>query len=419
MAGTNAQYAALQIEKVRKAKKLPVLYEINDTFFSMIQKRDDVEKVSTRTARIPLQSAPGGNFGYASFDGQDLGRGSGIETDFAQITPVGLKIGVELTKLVEFGTNSTEKAIANGINRNLAFVMRQFRRDLDAQLMTAGNGVIGTVSSVSGSTVTLSNTPFGARLCRKNMVVQVYDSTLTTNRGSATIIQSPVNGLGATQQIVLSAVPGGTVANDVIVPDGLSGASPVGLYGLPYHHNSSTSGTWMGISRSNTYAQCDLVNANSAGLAIPFLRLAIDKIMQNIGMEEQEALKSLVWFGHMAQKAAYEEIAFSISHIEKQGGNQNFDLRFAGSTIGGIKCKWSIHSDTTRLDLVNLDSWGRVEWKEIDFLEVDNKTVFPVYGASGGIATAQLYYLITGVQYFLDNPRACSGITGLALPTGY
>lgn len=419
MAGTNSQYAALQLEKVRRAKKLPVLYSIQDTFFSLIHKREDVERVSTRTARIPLQTAPGGNFGYASYDGADLGRGSGLETDYAQITPTGLKIGVELTKLVEYATNSSEKAIQNAVNRNLAFIMRQFRHDIDSQLQTAGNAVVATVSSVAGTTITLAATPFGARLLRKNMTVQVYDATLATNRGSATIVNNPSNSLGATQSFQVDVVPPGTVGTDVIVPSGLSGASPVGLYGIPYHHNSSATGTWMGISRANTYAQCDLVNANSASLAVPFLRLAIDKIAQNIGLDEQEMLKSLVWYGHTAQRAAYEEIAFSLSHIEKSGAGQNFDLRFAGSTIGGIKCKWSNKADTTRLDLLNLESWGRVEWKEIDFLEIDGKTIFPVYGASGGIATAQLYYLVAGEQYFVDNPRACSGITSLGLPQGY
>ena len=97
MALTNAQTVAVQLEKVRKA--LPILYERDDTFFSKIMKRP-VEKVSSRTARIPLQVQPGGNFGYASFDSGDLGRGSGTAYDFAQITPVGVKLGVEVSKQV-------------------------------------------------------------------------------------------------------------------------------------------------------------------------------------------------------------------------------------------------------------------------------------------------------------------------------
>lgn len=417
MALTNAQTVAVQLEKVRK--KLPILYERNDTFYSMVHKRGDVEKVSTRTARIPLQTNPGGAFGYASFDGADLGRGSGTEYDFAQITPVGLRFAVEITKLVEYATNATDKAVADITKKNVADAMKQFRRDLDGQLQTAGNAITATISGINGNTITLTDTPFGARLLRKNMKLIFMDAAQANTRGSCTINGNVQNSLGKAQTIVVDQVPPNSIIGDVIIPDGLFGASPTGLYGLPYHHSSSALGTWMGISRANSYAQADLVAANSNGLALPFLRLAVDKIMQNIGIDEEEALKNLIWYGHRMQKAAYQEIAASLSVIHKEGGDQDIDLMFRSETIGGVKTKWSIHADPTRLDLVNLDTWGRVEWKEADYLEIGGDTVFPVYGASGGIASAYLFYLVAGEQYFIDNPRAVGGITGLALLSGY
>ena len=412
MALQNSQVVALQLEKVRP--KLPILYERDDTFFTLIQKRD-VERVSTRTARIPLQVQPGGAFGYASFDGGDLGRGSGTAYDYAQITPVGIRFAVEITKLVEYATDASDKAIENAAKRNVADAMKQFRHDLDASLQTAGNGVFGTVLGVAGNVLTLANTPFGARLLHENQNVQVYDTTLTTNRGTATIT-SVQKSLGGPQTITLSAVPAGTVATDVLVVDGVSGAQPTFIYGIPYHHNSSTAGTWMGISRANPYAVANGVNANNAALTLPPVRLAFNQIRQAIGVD---ALGSLLWHGHPAQVAAYEELGFVISEIEKGGANQDLDLLFRNKTIGGVKIKENIHADTTRLDLINLETWGRVEWLPIDFYEVGGTTVFPVYGASGGIAASYLFYLVTGIQFFIDNPRAVSSVTGLGLPSGY
>ncbi len=412
MALQNSQIVALQLEKVRP--KLPVLYERDDTFFSMIQKRE-VDRVSTRTARIPLQVQPGGSFGYASFDGGDLGRGSGTSYDYAQITPVGIRFAVEITKLVEYATNASDKAIENAAKRNVADAMKQFRRDLDASLQTSGNGVFATVASVSGSTINLANTPFGARLLRENQRVQVYDPTLTTNRGSCTLL-SVSKGLGQQQAVTVDSVPVGTAANDVLVIDGVSGASPTFIYGLPYHHNSSTSGTWMGISRSNPYAVANGVNANGAALTLPPIRLAFNQIRQSVGVD---SLGSLIWHGHPAQVAAYEELGFVISEIEKGGSNQDLDLLFRNKTMGGVKIKENVHADTTRLDLVNLETWGRVEWLPIDFYEVGGSTVFPVYGASGGLAASYLFYLVTGVQFFIDNPKAVSSVTNLGLPSGY
>ena len=71
----NAQSVALQLEKVRD--KLPLLYERDDILLTMIQQRGDVERVSSRNMRLPLQIRPGGKAGLANMDGGDLGRGSG------------------------------------------------------------------------------------------------------------------------------------------------------------------------------------------------------------------------------------------------------------------------------------------------------------------------------------------------------
>lgn len=413
MALDNAETIAVQLEKVRA--KLPVLYERDDTFYSMIQRRE-VERVSTRAARIPLQVGAGGNFGYASFDGGDLGRGSGTAYDVGTITPIGIRQAVEITKLTEYATNSREKAIANVVKRNIADAMKQTRRDMDAALQTAGNGVVATITAVNGNTLTLQDSGFGARLIRNQQNIQVYDSTLTTNRGefnATAVFQS----LGAAQQVVCSAVPAGTVAGDLLVFDGLSGAQPVFIYGIPYFHNTSTAGTYLTIARTNPYAVANGVSANGAALTLPPCRLAFNQIRQALG---EQAMGNLCWHGHPAQVAAYEELGFVISEIEKGSGNRDLELLFNGKkTIGGVRIKENIHADITRLDLLNLNAWGRVTFKEVDFYEVGGQTVFPVYGTSGGVATSFLTYLVLGANYFVDNPRSLSSVTDLAVPAGY
>jgi len=39
-------------------------------------------------------------------------------------------------------------------------------------------------------------------------------------------------------------------------------------------------------------------------------------------------------------------------------------------------------------------AWGRAVMKDIDYFEVGGQTVFPIYGASGGIAASFIFYLI-------------------------
>ncbi len=97
--GQNAQTVALQLEKVRD--KLPLLYERDDILLTMIQQRGDVEKVSSRNMRLPLEIRPGGKAGLVNMDGGDLGRGSATTYDVAQVTPL-LPQRLRITKLVEY-----------------------------------------------------------------------------------------------------------------------------------------------------------------------------------------------------------------------------------------------------------------------------------------------------------------------------
>jgi len=232
----NAQSVALQLEKVRD--KLPLLYERDDILLTMIQQRGDVERVSSRNMRLPLQIRPGGKAGLANMDGGDLGRGSGTLYDVAQVTPVFFRHAVEITKLVEYASNAPDKAVENAAKREVKNALVQFRSFLDKVMQTNGNGVLVTFGSIattglpSGVAAQFAMAkPPGAQLFYYNQTVEVYDSTLTTNRGSANVLLvDPFNSL-----IQVDALPSGTTATDVVVHDGLTGAQPTSLFGILYH----------------------------------------------------------------------------------------------------------------------------------------------------------------------------------------
>jgi hypothetical protein len=125
----NANVIALQLEKVRD--KVPLLYERDDILLTMIQQRGDVEKISSRNLRLPLQVNPGGKAGSYNADGGDLGRGSGTQYDVAQVSPIFFRFAIEITKLVEYATTGRERAIENAAKREVANGMKQFRAFLD------------------------------------------------------------------------------------------------------------------------------------------------------------------------------------------------------------------------------------------------------------------------------------------------
>ncbi|MGC2830549.1 MAG: hypothetical protein WB627_00435 [Candidatus Acidiferrum sp.] len=420
-AQANANVVALQLEKVRD--KVPLLYERDDILLTMIQQRGDVEKVSSRNMRLPLQVNPGGKAGSYNADGGDLGRGSGTSYDVAQVSPIFFRFAIEITKLVEYATTGRERAIENATKREVANGMKQFRAFLDKLMQTAGNGVLGTINSIASTTFTMA-VPSGAALVYPGQTIQIYDTTLTTNRNVAagvttTVLSAdPINA----QTITVDNVPTGTVATDVIVHDGLTGAQPVSLFGIKYHQNNATTGTWLNLNRA-TYPvqlQTPRVNAGNAALTPSNVRLAINKVRKSLGINH---VSKLIAYMAVEQEHAWENLGITVSQIIKEGGasdGNDLDLLFSGrKTMSGIPIKSSVNADQTRVDFLDLSHWGRAVLKDIDFYEVNGNTVFPIYGASGGLAASYIFYFDTAFQVWDDSPRTGAFIDTLARPSGY
>jgi len=333
-------------------------------------------------------------------------------------SPIFFRFAIEITKLVEYATNSREKAVENAAKREVANGMKQFRAFLDKLMQTAGNGVLGTISSIAGTTLSMA-VPSGAALVYVGQTIQVYDTTLTTNRGTANVTAAdPISA----QTITVDALPTGTVATDVIVHDGLSGAQPVSLFGVKYHQNNATTGTWLNLNRATYPVQLATprVNAGNAALTPGNVRLAINKVRKALGINH---VGKLIAYMAVEQEHAWENLGITVSQIIKEGGGgraDDLDLLFSGrKTMSGVPIKSSVNADQTRVDFLDLSHWGRAVVKDIDYFEVNGNTVFPIYGASGGIAASYIFYFDTGFQVWSDSPRSGAFIDTLARPSGY
>jgi len=424
----NSQSVALQLEKVRD--KLPLLYERDDILLTMIQQRGDVERVSSRNMRLPLQIRPGGKAGLANLDGGDLGRGSGTTYDVAQVSPIFFRHAVEITKLVEYSTNAPEKAIENAAKREVKNAMGQFRAFLDKLMQTNGNGVLGTVGSIvttglpAGVAAQINlTTPPGAALFYYNQTIQFYDTTLTTNRSIAGSVTSNVVQVDPFNKFIqIDAIPAGVVAGDAVVHDGLTGAQPVSLFGVPYHQTNATTGTWLNLNRATYPVELATphVAGNNAAVTPGVVRLAINKVRKALGTNQ---VGKLVAYTALEQENAWEQLGISISQIIKEGAGgraSDLDLLFTGElTMAGVPIKSSINANQARIDFLDLSHWGRAVMQEIDFYDVGGQTVFPIYGASGGLAAAYIFYFVTGFQVWNESPRSGAYIDSLAIPTGY
>ena len=417
MAVTEAQVAALELERV--VPKVRLLFERDDKFFANIKKRD-VEKISHRQMRVPLELRPGGSFQYFNPDGGDLGRGGGPTFDKAVLNSVFVSENIEYTKLTQWATDDERKAVVNSVRRLTASALDEMRRQLDSQMMQSGTGVIGTVTAdtpAGGSNViTLTTDGFGARLMRFGQTVQVFDATLATNRGSGVITFWDVEN----KIINITPTIAGVIATDLIVTNGISAPTSLpALYGIPYHHSNASTGTWLGFSRATTpEIRANRVNAGSAALTLPLPRLAINKIGNRVGIDNNFSPRA---WTHPCQQQAYEEIGQLVSIIQKAAKEEALNMYFGGSNmqLAGAPVKPSFNWDKTRIDFVTDEVWGRAEILPIGFYKTDGRNIFEIRGASGGVAAAEIFYMVVGMQTFVNNPAACSFIDTLAVPSGY
>ena len=87
--------------------------------------------------------------------------------------------------------------------------------------------------------------------------------------------------------------------------------------------------------------------------------------------------------------------------------------------LAGSPLKTSYMWDKTRIDFINLSTWGRAELHPAKFYDVEGRKIFEVRGASGGVATSQVFYITASFNLFNMNPAAGAYVYGLTVPTGY
>lgn len=413
---SEVEVAGTEMEKV--LPKVEVVFESDDMFYAHIKKRN-VEVVSYREMRVPMEITPGGNFGYWNPNGGDLGRGGAPRWDKAVVQPVFMKEGIEYTKLAEYATNDKRKAVINSVRRLTAGALVEIRRQIDAQLQQPGTGQIGTISAVSTSggvdTYTLNSDGFGAKLMRDGQTVQVFTSDLLTLRGKGTITSWDVEN----KQIQVTPAVAGAIATDVLITDGLvDPAARPALFGVPYHHDNSSIGDWLGYDRATTpQIRSNRVNGGGSALSLPSPRLVINKIGNRVGIDNN--FKLTAW-QHPAQAQAYEEIGQLISIIHKAAKDEALNLYFGDNMqMAGAPVKTHFSWNTKRIDFIADSVWGRAEILPIGFYTSDGRRIFEIRGASGGVAAADVFYMVNGFQTFLNNPAATGYIDNLAVPSGY
>lgn len=376
-------------------------------------------EISSRSARIVFHVAPPGNFGHADLDGGDLGRGGGSQYTHGNVSPVDFKCTLEVTKKVEISTNSDSKALADVVRRDLKTVPKEFAWGLDTLAQLPGTGQLAVLTSGSGTTTWVVGGNFRTLLLHRGLQIELYDVTFATKRvGIATVVQ--VNYEAGT--ITVDAIPAGATDGDLIVVQGMTGANPVSILGIPYFNNTATTGTIIGITRASfPELQTPGVAAGSVPVTPQHVRAALVKL--RLKRDDDSLEGGLKWHMNPIQKDAWESNAQAIMNIEKSGSaKEKFELFFEPSAINGIPVVENIKADPTRIDGIQTSRWFRVVQQEVGFYKDpgdSGATAYPLYGASGGRAAATGWALIASMQLCSEDPGSGCVISGLSKPSLY
>ena len=426
MATVEANAQPLERELIVYEKGIPELLEVDTPLLQLMEKQE-ADPASNRATRIPLLTQIGGTFQQVSMDGVALGSTSGPVWNVATLTPYYFTGGYSWTLLSQYATTGAERGVKSVTGEVMRLSIKQFRAYQDMLLNTAGNGVIGTITSFSTTTITndtytLTTDGFKDELFAIGQNIQVYNAGQTTNRGTANVIA--INRVAHTVQVDTTIA--GLTNGDVVVIGGLSGALTIqsSLFGIQYHNSDATSGLWLNINRANvSNVVTPSVNASSSALTTAFVRAALNRIRMNLGDDffNNEDTK-LIAYAHPAQADAYESLAITQSVIYKDPtGNQNVDLMFnnqRGLAMSNVPVKQSIHQDRTRIDFMCMGYWGRIVATDTGFVKFGEQIIWPQYSGGNQLVSTAMFYLKAGLQVYNRNPLSSAYIKALALPAG-
>jgi hypothetical protein len=421
-------------ELERTDPKLRTLFERDGaTFYSKNIEKRPAEVVSARDMRIPLEIKPGGRFRHFNPDGGDLGRGTGPKFDKALLPSQPVLMAVEWTRKSDWVTDNARKSVLSTFRHLVATSMAEFRKHIDNLVMGAGDGVVATVTSVSTTggkdTIVCSDSAtygdgWDVHLLRDQGYYSIYDSTLSTRRtftgGASSAGYAPIDlyDIG-TKSARFNGTTGGTVAGDKVVVEGLTATPPISILGVRYHHSDSSTGSWLGLDRASIpVIRANRVNANSSALAMPFARVALNKIGNRLGKDKMVTAKACM---HPCQAQAYEEAGQQVSVINKQAKEEGLNLFFNDNMqLAGAPVDTYFSWNKRYIDFIVKEVWGRSEIQPVGYYTDKNgRKFFEARSTDGGVAAADIFYLAAYFNTYVNNPAACSYISDLAIPDGY
>lgn len=444
----SSQVVSAQLEQVNQ--KLPLyLVARQSPFAKLFEKANPKHNISTWSAgtvgsggvaawRIPVEVYRGGDFGPVSLDAGDAGTGSMMATQFMTLPFYATDTAYFIPYQAQQATKTAQQAIVNVLTKSIGEAIDETGIYNEISLFQSGNGVLATGSGVgspagTNPTYNLESSQFGfIRFRGQNQLVDVWNSTLTTQKLAGGRISSIGQSFSNPTVSITGTVTGGAANTDVITfpyganpPASLSNSSfRSGIY---TYNTTNTSGSLNGLAYSTVYELATCQINGGGGLITPTMVFAGKEIMYQ--RRDEDALNGLVGVCHTAQRASWYFLGITVANQFVRPGESLKSIDMAGQgtkqsdtfEIADIKHYCSRYADRSRIDWLVPKNFGRVQLAPLQFLSNPDggQRVFEARNpATGNVAFAWQFYVVNTENLYSVDPGAALVIYNLAQLSG-
>lgn len=411
--------AAIATQKEYVVPKLEKLALAGSRLWKHMKLNTKIKPISNRPTRIPMQPLTAGKFRVGQFDGGDMGLGSGPQTVPATVSCVSFVQASQWTAQAEYTTDSDEKAIEDYVALLQSQQQDTMSGYMDALLQTDGSNTLDTVVSVNGQVVNVNN----PNAFQDNQDIDFYSNLIDQGGaflGTATILS--VDAINV-QLTFTGPLPAGVVAGTRMLVSGSAGVSNSGLNGLRALNVAGNTGTYMNIQKSAYPGKFSVPNFNAPGTLTPSLLRALVALVElSMGVDKADQAE-LTPHCNVDMAAAWENQSLLVQRIDYTNlrGDESEDMlkKRRMRTIGGRTAIINERAKPGYIDWLALEHWFQVQSKALSLYDVKGQTVFPTYGASGGVAASMLMYLVIMLQFASVQPRLNAYLSAVTIPHNY
>jgi hypothetical protein len=383
-------------------------------------KNTQVKPVSDRPARIPTMPSRGGKPRVGSMNGADMGIGSGPTQVPGQLTTVCYIHAFSYTAQAEYATDSDEKAIENFATLTRSIAPKAFADFLDIQLQGNGSNQIDTIVTLvasGGNTVGLVVN--NANFFLDDQDLDIWTAVGGTFVGTITVESSDI---AANTIWLAQPVPTGTYAiGQGLFTSGASAQANTGMAGLRAYQVATNTGNWMGVNRPDWPGKYTCQNYAANGALTPQIVRTIEAQIE-LKKGDDAAEEDYIAHSTPNENLAWEQNALLVQHIDMAllKGDESVDMlkRKRPQQMGGHENVINPRALPGYIDFLKLKNGFRIETKPVDFYDVAGQTLFPIYGQSGGLMSAMVFYLVWEGQIGIVQTIENAFINGITIQAG-